>query len=47
MDEIVSTVSHEGRIYIFTRDGRIYEMARDSLTGQLLFRLLIDLFPRG
>lgn len=37
--KIVSTVSHNGNVYVFTEFGYVYEMYTDH-TGIVLFRLI-------
>lgn len=45
MDEIVAAVNWEDRVYVFTRDGYIYEMFKDS-HGIVSFQKLVGLFKR-
>jgi hypothetical protein len=42
MDKIVSTVSFEGEIYIFTERGRILRMRRDGM-GKIVFERVAEL----
>lgn len=39
MDEIISTVSHKGVVYIFTKCGQIFQMEKDDLTDRIEIRL--------
>lgn len=39
MDKIVSSVNHEGIIYIFSEKGHVYEMRR-GFDGKIEFRLI-------
>lgn len=39
MDEIVSAVYYEGVVLIFTKNGLIYELARDRNTAEITVRI--------
>ncbi len=44
MNEIVSTCQFRDGVYIFCRNGDIYRMDIDELTGQLMFSKQYELF---
>ena len=44
MNEIVAAVSHQGVVYIFMRDGEVFEMRVDSMWG-VKFRLIHHFNP--
>ena len=44
MNQIVSAVVWEGKVYIFTQDGTIYMMTRDY-QYEVSFVRLVNLFP--
>lgn len=46
MNEIVAACQYQDMIIIFTRNGDIYRMWMDHVTGQLTFSKFMELFPR-
>ena len=46
MNEIVTAVQFRDHIIIFTRDGTIYRMYVDEVTGKIVISRLMELFPR-
>ncbi len=45
MNEIVAACQFEGNLYIFTRNGDVYVMLKDFVTGDIQFRKFSSLFP--
>jgi hypothetical protein len=45
VNEIVAAVAFRDGVYIFTRDGTIYLMHYNSLTGDIQFTKMATLFP--
>ena len=40
MDRIVSAVYYEGKVLVFTSQGKIYELVKDGLTGGYICQLI-------
>jgi len=45
MNEIVAACQFESELYIFTRNGDVYKMYKDHVTGDVRFSRFHALFP--
>jgi hypothetical protein len=46
MNEIVAAVTFRDSVFIFTRDGTIWRMYYDDISGNIIFSKMFDMFPR-
>ena len=45
MNEIVAVCPFEGQVYIFTRNGTVWVMFKDFVTGDIQFQKFSSIFP--